>query len=445
MRAALQILILTMLGLTLPASSAFAQAARVEFAIGEVSAVTKTGQPRPLAKGDVVDNGELVDTGSGRVQLRFSDGGYVSLQPQTQFRIDHYRFNGKADGTERSWMSLLKGGLRTITGIIGRSDRRNYQVSTAVATIGIRGTEYTMQLNGGLRGSVGEGEIEVCNSAGCIGVLDGESYFVPSADTKPAITVRTSDLPPVPPEVIEAFFAAAEQVTEQGVPQLFSVLASGPGYALAFAKDGGGAFIGRSSTGAALFDSASRLVAYSDGKSVFSAAKGISGTGNDQIIGWGMWTGDYLQDGSPFPLKPGQALHYVVGMPTPTIALLSGAANYRVLGATTPTGTDAQSGSFIDALLSADFGKGVVSTDIKFLYSDTLYQLSQPAFALNRLDASFGGTSVVSSCQSGKCTGFIEGFFAGPAADRAGLAYSVSDFSISGATLNVNGTIAFTR
>ena len=34
-------------------------------------------------------------------------------------------------------------GLRTITGLVGRSNRDNYKVTTAVATIGIRGTEYT--------------------------------------------------------------------------------------------------------------------------------------------------------------------------------------------------------------------------------------------------------------------------------------------------------------
>lgn len=445
MRTAFQTLILATLCQALYVSSAFAEAARVQFTAGDVTAIAKSGEQRQLVKGALVDTGDLIDTGTGRAQLRFTDGGYVSLQPQTQFRIEHYRFDGKVDGTERSWMSLLKGGLRTITGIIGRSNRQNYQVSTAVATIGIRGTEFTMQLDGGLRGSVGEGEIEVCNSTGCLGVLDGESYFVPSADSRPVVTVRTSDLPPVPPQVIEAFFAAAEQVTQRGVPLAFNVLVSGPGYALAYAKDGGGGFIGRASTGAALFNPASQLVAYTDGKTVLSAAKGIAGTGNDPIIGWGRWTGDYLQNGSSVILKPGQALHYVVGMPTPPISMPSGTASYSVLGATTPTGTDALAGSFIDALLSADFGKGIVGTDIKFMYGGTLYRVSEPLLTLNRLDSSFSGTSIVSTCLSGKCNASIEGFFAGPTAERAGLAYSVSDFSTAGPAINVNGTIAFTR
>ena len=143
-------------------SSYAAPAAQVEFAMGDPVAITAAARERVLHKGDTVESGDLVNTKSGRVQLRFSDGAYVSLQPDTQFRIDEYRYDGKSDGSERGFFSLLKGGLRTITGLVGRQHKRNYQITTTVATIGIRGTEYTLSLNGGLKGSVGEGEIQVC-------------------------------------------------------------------------------------------------------------------------------------------------------------------------------------------------------------------------------------------------------------------------------------------
>lgn len=41
---------------------------------------------------------------------------------------------------------LLKGGFRTVTGLIGKSDRAQYRVSTQTATIGIRGTDYQVIL-----------------------------------------------------------------------------------------------------------------------------------------------------------------------------------------------------------------------------------------------------------------------------------------------------------
>src|SRR5882672_9860199 len=145
-----------------------APAARVDFAIGDVAAVNKAGQSRTVAKGTVIEEGETINTNNGRTQLRFTDGAYVSLQPQSEFRIDQYRYEGKQDGSERTYISLLKGGLRTITGLVGRTNKKNYQVTTTVATIGIRGTEYTIAYTNSITGSVGEGEIDVCTGTGCV-------------------------------------------------------------------------------------------------------------------------------------------------------------------------------------------------------------------------------------------------------------------------------------
>ena len=47
------------------------------------------------------------------------DGAVIALRAQSEFRIDEYRFNGKEDGTEKATMSLLKGGIRAVTGVIG--------------------------------------------------------------------------------------------------------------------------------------------------------------------------------------------------------------------------------------------------------------------------------------------------------------------------------------
>ena len=154
---------------TLCAQSALAaSAARVDFATGDVKAIATDGTSRTLAKGAEVASGDTIDTGGGRAHLRFSDGALVSLQPQSQFRIDDYRFSGKVDGSEKGFFSLLKGALRTITGLVGRSNRDNYKVSTVVATIGIRGTEYSIAYGNSITVSTGEGTVEVCNAAGCL-------------------------------------------------------------------------------------------------------------------------------------------------------------------------------------------------------------------------------------------------------------------------------------
>ncbi len=117
-----------------------AGAARIDFAAGNVSAVSPSGTQRPLGKGSEVAAGETIATGdNGRTQLRFADGAQVSLQPKTEFRIDAYDYKG--NGEDKGFFNLLRGGLRTITGLIGRTNKYAYRVTTQVATIGIRGTE----------------------------------------------------------------------------------------------------------------------------------------------------------------------------------------------------------------------------------------------------------------------------------------------------------------
>lgn len=186
-----------LLCLVMPGVLLAAEAARVDFTLGAVVAVQPDGTRRPLARGEKVSAGETVDTGSGRTQLRFTDGAMVSLQPQTQFRIDAYEFRGQADGGEKGFFSLLKGAMRTITGAIGKSDPKAYRLDTVVATIGIRGTEYAVSHGNSITVSTYSGLVEVCNSAGCLLVEAGQSAYVPDANTAPAFTRRQA-LDPLP-------------------------------------------------------------------------------------------------------------------------------------------------------------------------------------------------------------------------------------------------------
>lgn len=134
-----------MLALTIAAAfpvAAEAAAGRVEFAIGGVTAISANGENRALSKGADINSGDTIKTTDGRVQVRFTDGGYMSLQPNTEFIVESYSYDGKQDGSERGFFRLVEGGLRAITGIVGRNNRPAYRVATPVATIGIRGSEY---------------------------------------------------------------------------------------------------------------------------------------------------------------------------------------------------------------------------------------------------------------------------------------------------------------
>ena len=99
---------------------AFAQAGRFLLAVGEVTLVRGSQQIR-AATGTAVETGDLIRVGErSSVQLRMSDQSIISLRSNTEFRIDEYSFTGRGDDTDRSVFSLLKGGMRTVGGAIAR-------------------------------------------------------------------------------------------------------------------------------------------------------------------------------------------------------------------------------------------------------------------------------------------------------------------------------------
>ena len=155
--------------------TAYCAAGHVDFAIGNVESIAADGRRHPLNKGADINAGETISTATGaRAQVRFADGGFISLQPNTQFRVDEFNYKNKTDGEEKGFFSLLKGGFRAVTGVIGHVNKETYRVRTPAATLGIRGTGYNMALrDDGLFVNVGEGAISLSNRAGLLVVTAG--------------------------------------------------------------------------------------------------------------------------------------------------------------------------------------------------------------------------------------------------------------------------------
>jgi hypothetical protein len=126
--------------------AAAGEAGRVLIAVGEVLAERGT-ERIALTRGSALEAGDTIRTGAAsNAQIRMSDGAIVSLRERTVLRIDEHVWSGRVDGTERSFLSLLAGGIRTVTGAIGNLRREDrYGVRTPTASIGIRGTHYTLR------------------------------------------------------------------------------------------------------------------------------------------------------------------------------------------------------------------------------------------------------------------------------------------------------------
>ncbi len=188
--------------LVMSSSLLAATAAKVEFVWGTAYALSISGEKRELTKGSDIHVGDTVVSEDARVQLRFRDGGFVSLTPHSEFRVNAFSYSGKPDGSERVAMELMKGGLRTISGLIGKAIQSAYEMKTAVATMGIRGTEYTVVYGESVSGTVSAGAIAVCNAGGCLDVAHGQSYYVKDINTPAVIISKAASLPPRQPVIV---------------------------------------------------------------------------------------------------------------------------------------------------------------------------------------------------------------------------------------------------
>ena len=197
-----------------PLAPAWAAAGKVAFAIGDVTIENPGGARSGIKRGAVLESGDTVVTGRGRAQLRFTDGSFVSLQPESSFQIEDYNYETKEQSNDRSVFNLFRGGLRTITGLIGKRSRGVYRVNTPVATIGIRGTAYTMALqpDGALALECADGTIFAANDGGTTFFNAGEVGVVLNQFTVPQLVQGESG------EQLLVLSPPARELNEEQIP-----------------------------------------------------------------------------------------------------------------------------------------------------------------------------------------------------------------------------------
>lgn len=151
-------------------------AGHVLAASGEVHAESAEGRRTLKRRSEFFAGDTLVTAAGASAQLRFQDGALVALQPDTRFRVDAYRFDTAAPAQGEAVSTLIKGGFRTITGVIGKQDPAAYRVETPVATIGVRGTNYEAVLADGLVVAAWQGQIVVSNEQGALVLGEGANF-----------------------------------------------------------------------------------------------------------------------------------------------------------------------------------------------------------------------------------------------------------------------------
>jgi hypothetical protein len=149
-------LILSVIVLACPAISARGQVTPVEARIASVSgaALVSNGGQAPTAaqRGDVLFPGEEIDTrGGGHLTIELTDGSLILVRPGSRVLLKDFR----AANTLRELFEVLLGRVRVKINHFGGKPNP-YRINSPTASIAVRGTEFSVAVNG-----VGDTEVIV--------------------------------------------------------------------------------------------------------------------------------------------------------------------------------------------------------------------------------------------------------------------------------------------
>ncbi len=133
--------------------------------IGKVVAAvgSPTGSGRPLSAGSPVYENDRLQTGGGNVQIVFIDDTRLVVGPNSTLVIDRFLMRG-GNRAEKFSVAALRGTFRFIS---GHSAKSAYDIKTASATIGIRGTAFDFSSGSETLIAVLEGGVQLCASGQC--------------------------------------------------------------------------------------------------------------------------------------------------------------------------------------------------------------------------------------------------------------------------------------
>jgi hypothetical protein len=114
----------------------------VERMQGSAQIISLSSQKALQVKSEVLQGDQITTASDAEILLRMTDGTALAIRPNTNLIVSEYRFDPKDSDNDHFIMKLVKGGLRTITGAIGKKNPHKVRFNTPTATIGIRGTDF---------------------------------------------------------------------------------------------------------------------------------------------------------------------------------------------------------------------------------------------------------------------------------------------------------------
>jgi hypothetical protein len=180
----------------LPVSAALAApAGQISETTGYVTVTNAQQAPVSAKKGSGVESGQVITTGAnGQAVIRFQDGQVIALKSNSIFKVNKYTYDQAYPEKGESFFSLLQGGLRAVTGLIGGQNKAGWRLATPTATMGIRGTDFFVVIDQATYLKVTGGAVSATNTGGQLVVVANEAGVITSASVA-GVSVPVSSLP----------------------------------------------------------------------------------------------------------------------------------------------------------------------------------------------------------------------------------------------------------
>ena len=122
--------------------------AQVKTVTGQV-AVLRAGQRLPANVGDKLFEKDVIETGpDGAIGITFVDNTVFSTGPNSQLALDEFQFDS-SNFRGSMLADMRQGTLSVVSGDITRSSPGAMKIKTPTAVLGVRGTTFAVQVNGG--------------------------------------------------------------------------------------------------------------------------------------------------------------------------------------------------------------------------------------------------------------------------------------------------------
>lgn len=150
----------------------YANAVGTITALSGSASILRDSQSIEATLGATLHQKDVIKTSDAtKVQMIFSDDTIISIGKNSNFSIDEFMF--ESSDAPSAKFGLLSGAMRTITGKIGKVAPDKFSVKTKTATIGIRGTNFSIF-------AAADGSAKVFCTFGAISVTAGGATSIVS-------------------------------------------------------------------------------------------------------------------------------------------------------------------------------------------------------------------------------------------------------------------------